>query len=61
MAMLMTRVKLYVEGSGAATFAALRSGAVKLPAGTRVVAIVSGGNVDPERAFAALAALEAGA
>ncbi|MGH7741193.1 MAG: threonine ammonia-lyase [Candidatus Eiseniibacteriota bacterium] len=59
MAMLMARAKLYVEGSGAATLAALRSGAAKLPKGSRVVAIVSGGNVDPERVFAALAAEEA--
>jgi len=58
-AMLMTRAKLYVEGSGAATYAALRSGAVRLPAGSRVVAIVSGGNIDPERVFAALANEEA--
>jgi threonine dehydratase len=61
MAMLMTRAKLYVEGSGAATYAALRSGVVRLPQGARVAAIVSGGNVDPERVFAALAAQEAGA
>ena len=61
MAMLMTRAKLYVEGSGAATYAALRSGAVRLAKGARVAAIVSGGNVDPERVFAALAAQEAGA
>jgi threonine dehydratase len=61
MAMLMTRAKLYVEGSGAATYAALRSGAVRLPRGARVAAIVSGGNVDPERVFAALAGQEAGA
>ena len=51
---LMTRAKLYVEGSGAAATAALLSGAVRLPAGSRVVAIVSGCNVDPERAFAVL-------
>jgi threonine dehydratase len=48
---LMTRAKLYVEGSGAAATAALVAGKTKLPAGTRVVAIVSGGNVDPERAL----------
>jgi threonine dehydratase len=59
MAMLMTRAKLYVEGSGAASLAALRSGAARLPKGSHVVAIVSGANVDPERAFAALAGEEA--
>ena len=41
---------------GAAAFAALHSGAVKLPRGARVIAIVSGGNVDPERALAIMAA-----
>ena len=46
---LLTRARLCVEGSGAATTAALLAGKVRVPAGTRVVAIVSGGNVDPER------------
>jgi len=57
MVLLMTRAKLYVEGSGAAATAALVAGKIKLPAGTRTVAIVSGGNVDPERALGALASL----
>ncbi len=57
MRLLMTRAKLYVEGSGAAATAALLAGKVRAPAGSRVVSIVSGGNVDPERVFAALAAL----
>jgi threonine dehydratase len=57
MAMLFTRAKLYVEASGAAAVAALRSGAVKLPAGSRVVALVSGGNVDAARALAAVTAV----
>src|SRR5215510_2711746 len=48
MRLLMTRAKLYVEGSGAAATAALISGKVKAAAGARVVAIVSGGNVDPD-------------
>jgi threonine dehydratase len=55
MLLLMTRAKLYVEGSGAAATAAIVAGKVKAPAGARVVAIVSGGNVDPERALGALA------
>jgi threonine dehydratase len=55
MELLMTRAKLYVEGSGAATTAALLAGKVKPPAGAVVVAIVSGGNVDPERVLGALA------
>jgi threonine dehydratase len=54
MVLLMTRAKLYVEGSGAAATAALLSGSIRFPAGTRVVAIVSGGNMDLAR-IAALA------
>ena len=46
---LMTRAKLYVEGSGAAATAAVLAGKVRAPAGARVVAIVSGGNVDLEK------------
>ncbi len=52
---LMTRAKLYVEGSGAAATAAVLSGAAGFSRGARVVAIVSGGNLDPERAAAVLA------
>ena len=48
---LMLRAKLWVEGSGAATTAALLAGKVKVPTGATVVAIVSGGNVDPEKAL----------
>lgn len=55
MGLLMTRAKLYVEGSGAAATAALIAGKIALPPGSRVVAIVSGGNVDPDRALGALA------
>lgn len=43
---LVKRRKLVVEFSGAATTAALLSGAVKSDAG-RSVAVVSGGNIDP--------------
>lgn len=49
MKLLMTRAKLYVEGSGAAATAALLSGKAKVPRGALVVAIVSGGNVDLDR------------
>jgi threonine dehydratase len=49
MKLLVVRAKLYVEGSGAASTAALLAGKVPMPRGTTVVAIVSGGNVDPER------------
>lgn len=49
MKLLMTRAKLYVEGAGAAATAALLAGKVKPPAGAKVVALVSGGNVDLSR------------
>ncbi|HEU4729440.1 MAG TPA: threonine/serine dehydratase [Kofleriaceae bacterium] len=55
MLLLMTRAKLYVEGSGAAATAALVAGKIRAPAGARVVAIVSGGNIDLDRALGALA------
>jgi threonine dehydratase len=54
MALLITRAKLYVEGSGAAASAALLSRRVRLPEGALTVAVVSGGNVDLARACAAL-------
>lgn len=43
---LLHRHRLVVEYSGAATVAALRSGAVEV-AGRRVAAVLSGGNLDP--------------
>lgn len=46
MKFLMTRAKLYVEGSGAAATAALLSGKHAPPAGCSVACIVSGGNID---------------
>ena len=49
MRLLMTRAKLCVEGSGAAATAALLAGKIAAPPGARVVAIVSGGNVDLEK------------
>ena len=52
MKLLMTRAKLYVEGSGAAATAAILTGKVKIPSGARVAVIVSGGNVDLERVAA---------
>jgi threonine dehydratase len=48
----MTRAKLFVEGAGAAAAAALLAGKTRIERGARVVAIVSGGNVDPERVLA---------
>jgi len=49
MRFLMTRAKLYVEGSGAAATAALLAGKVRVPPGTAVAVLVSGGNVDLEK------------
>lgn len=51
MKLLMTRAKLYVEGSGAAATAALLSGKTKVRP-SNVVALVSGGNVDLDRLVA---------
>ena len=55
---LYTRMKLACELAGAATAAALLSGAVDLDGAENVVAIVSGGNVDPKTAAAILASDE---
>ena len=55
MGLLMTRAKLYVEGSGAAATAALLAGKARVPEGSRVVAVVSGGNVDLARVAAVFA------
>jgi threonine dehydratase len=55
MRMLATRAKLYAEGAGAAATAAILAGKVPIDPGARVVALVSGGNVDLET-FARVAA-----
>jgi threonine dehydratase len=52
MKLVMTRAKLYVEGSGAAATAALLSGKVSARQGERTIALVSGGNVDLARVAA---------
>jgi threonine dehydratase len=49
------RAKLACEPAGAATAAALLAGRVELERGSKVVAVVSGGNVAPETAAAILA------
>jgi threonine dehydratase len=48
---VMERCKLVVEGAAAAPVAALLHGLIKMPAGSRVAAVLSGGNVnlDPLR------------
>lgn len=54
-ALLLQKSRLVVEFSGAATVAALRSGALDVR-GKRAVAVLSGGNLDPARALELLAA-----
>ena len=46
MSLLLTRCKLLSEAAGAAPLAALLEGLLPLPAGSRVVALISGGNQD---------------
>ena len=46
MLLLLERKKVIAEGAGAAPLAALVSGKVKIREGSRVVLVVSGGNVD---------------
>ena len=43
---IMSHAKLVVEGAAAASVAALLNGLVKAPAGARVAAVLSGGNVN---------------
>ena len=52
---LASRAKLVAEGSGAAATAGVLSGRLGLREGSSVVAIVSGGNIDPERLAGVLA------
>lgn len=44
--MILERCKLLVEPAGAAAVAAVLSGAVTVPTGARVAAVLSGGNID---------------
>ncbi len=59
MRMLATRAKLYVEGAGAAATGALLARRVPVEGAPAVVALVSGGNVDPGTFGAAVAAAAA--
>jgi threonine dehydratase len=43
---VMERAKLVIEGAAAAPVAALMNGLVKLPEGSRVAAVLSGGNIN---------------
>jgi threonine dehydratase len=56
---MYARMKLACEVAGAATAAALLSGAVEVERGQRIAAVVSGGNVAPKTAAAILASDEA--
>ena len=42
----MSRTKIVVEGAAAAPVAALLNGLVRAPTGSKVVAVLSGGNID---------------
>jgi threonine dehydratase len=46
---IMTHAKLVVEGAAAAPVGALLDGLVKAPSGSKVVCVLSGGNVDLEQ------------
>jgi threonine dehydratase len=46
---LLARTKLLAEGAGAASMAGLLSGRLPLKPGSKVVCVLSGGNIDPER------------
>jgi threonine dehydratase len=46
---LVARARVVAEPAGAAAVGALLGGAVRVKPGERVVAIVSGGNIDPDR------------
>ncbi len=54
MLLIMERSKLFVEPSGAAGFAALLYNKVNVPAGSTVVCVLSGGNIDREKLKAIL-------
>ena len=47
--LLLTRMKLLAEGAGAASLAGLVTGKLPLKPGSKVVCVLSGGNIDPER------------
>ncbi len=46
---LMERCKLVAEGAAAATVCALRTGRIRIPAGKKVVCVLSGGNLKLEQ------------
>ncbi len=44
---LLERKKVLAEGAGAVSLAALLNGSIRVPQGSRVVPVISGGNIDP--------------
>lgn len=54
MLLLMQRCKLYAEPAGSAALAGLLAAKDKLPQGSNIVCVVSGGNLDPDRLKALL-------
>ncbi len=51
MLLLLERKHLVAEGAGAAPLAALLNGSIAIPAGSTVVLVISGGNVDSAQLF----------
>lgn len=49
MLMILERCKVLAEPAAASTYAALMSGKVNIPSGSKVVCVLSGGNIDRER------------
>ncbi len=45
----LSRLKLVIEGAAAATLAAVRKGAIHAPPRSRVVCVLSGGNLDTDQ------------
>ena len=52
---LVSRARLVAEGAGAAATGAILAGKVRVPDGALVVALLSGGNVDPQKLAGVLA------
>ena len=45
----LERLKVLAEPAAASTYAALMSGKIRIPSGSKVVCVLSGGNIDRER------------
>ena len=51
MLLLLERKHVVAEGAGAAPLAAILNGSIKIPKGSTVVLVISGGNVDSAQLF----------